>query len=158
MLIMKMMVMISSLIFMIKTPMSLGILLLIQTSLSTILVAKIMDSSWMALIIFLMLIGGLMILFMYMSSISSNEKFSPKIMMAMLLLMVLNPMEELYSESQINDLMKFNMSMDTISLTKIYNKKTIMITIMMFMYMLLAMIVVTKIVKIYKGPLRSRNF
>nr|YP_010432000.1 NADH dehydrogenase subunit 6 [Abrus yunshanensis]USS62535.1 NADH dehydrogenase subunit 6 [Abrus yunshanensis] len=158
MIIVKIMMMISSSIFLIKTPMSLGILLLIQTSVSTILMAKIMESSWLAMIIFLMLIGGLMILFMYMSSISSNEKFSPKIMMIMLTFTIMLPMEELFSESQINDTMKSNMCMDMISLTKIYNKKTMMITVMMFLYMFLAMIVVTKIIKIYKGPLRSRNF
>nr|YP_010272339.1 NADH dehydrogenase subunit 6 [Scaphoideus maculatus]UKE80310.1 NADH dehydrogenase subunit 6 [Scaphoideus maculatus] len=152
----KIMMFITSLISTLKTPMSMGILLLIQTTMSTILISKLISSSWMAMIIFLMLIGGLLILFMYMSSIASNEKFTPNIMMIFPMAFFILPMEELISETQMNDKLQTFTFNESMTLMKIYNKKTMLITIMMFMYLLLAMISVTMIIKIYKGPLRSK--
>nr|YP_010272391.1 NADH dehydrogenase subunit 6 [Phlogothamnus polymaculatus]UKE80388.1 NADH dehydrogenase subunit 6 [Phlogothamnus polymaculatus] len=156
MLIIKMMMLISTSISFLKTPMSMGVMLLMQTMLSTIILAKMMSSSWMSMIIFLMLIGGLLILFMYMSSIASNEKFKPNISMMIMLLSIAIPLEEMMSTIQLNDTQENLMGIETFTLTKIYNMKTMMITIMMFLYLLLAMIAVTKIIKIYKGPLRSK--
>nr|ATF28614.1 NADH dehydrogenase subunit 6 [Norvellina sp. EMHAU-15062816] len=157
-LLIKMMMLIASIINMMKTPMSMGILLLSQTFMLTLLISKMMENSWMAMIIFLMFIGGLLILFTYMSSIASNEKFKPNFMLMLVLILVSLPLEEMIMEIQIHELSQFYSNKETITLTKIYNKKTMMITVMMFMYMLLSMIVVTKIVKTYKGPLRSMTY
>nr|ASM41870.1 NADH dehydrogenase subunit 6 [Scaphoideus nigrivalveus] len=156
MMVIKLMMLMVSYIPFMKTPMSMGILLLIQTTMATILITKIMTSSWMAMIIFLMLIGGLLILFMYMSSIASNEKFSPNMFMIFPFITMIFPLEDMMSDTQMNEkLFSFTMN-ESITLMKIYNKKTIMITVMMFMYLLLAMISVTKIIKIHMGPLRSK--
>nr|ASM41857.1 NADH dehydrogenase subunit 6 [Scaphoideus maai] len=155
-LVIKLMMLIVSYTTMMKTPMSMGIMLLVQTTLCTIFITKILTSSWMAMIIFLMLIGGLLILFMYMSSIASNEKFTPNMMMIMPLLLILIYMEEMNSEIQMNDKMfSFTMN-ESISLMKIYNKKTLMITVMLFTYLFLVMISITSIIKLHKGPLRSK--
>nr|YP_009713619.1 NADH dehydrogenase subunit 6 [Paramacrosteles nigromaculatus]QGG46177.1 NADH dehydrogenase subunit 6 [Paramacrosteles nigromaculatus] len=153
----KLMITISTTIMFLKTPMSMGVMLIIQTTLSTLVLSKIMPSSWMPMIIFLMMIGGLLILFMYMSSIASNEKFTPNFkMLAFLFLLAIIPMEEMYMEIQINESQTLFISVESMSMSKIYNKKMLMITMLMFIYLLLAMIVVTKIIKIYKGPLRSK--
>nr|YP_010272378.1 NADH dehydrogenase subunit 6 [Mimotettix multispinosus]UKE80375.1 NADH dehydrogenase subunit 6 [Mimotettix multispinosus] len=154
--IMKLMMLISTTISMLNTPMTMGVLLLIQTSLSTILIAKTMTSSWMPMIIFLMLIGGLLILFMYMSSIASNEKFKPNMYIILLMFIMILPVEEFHSEIQMNEKLINPIMSESITLIKIYNKKTLMITIMVFLYLLLAMISITSIIKIYKGPLRSK--
>nr|YP_010272352.1 NADH dehydrogenase subunit 6 [Parascaphoidella transversa]UKE80336.1 NADH dehydrogenase subunit 6 [Parascaphoidella transversa] len=156
MIMLKFMLMISSVIPILSTPMSMGIFLLIQTSISTMLMAKLMVSSWMPMIMFLMLIGGLLILFMYMSSIASNEKFKPTLMFFLFFTLMLIPFEEMMSENQMNDIQQWNFPIESITLLKIYNKKTMAITIMVFLYLLLAMISVTKIIKIYSGPLRSK--
>nr|ASM41883.1 NADH dehydrogenase subunit 6 [Scaphoideus varius] len=151
----KLMISISSSIPMLKTPMSMGILLLIQTTLTTILISKLFSSSWMAMTIFLMLIGGLLILFMYMSSIASNEKFTPNIYMMLPFMFIIIPMEELLCETQMNEKLTMFVPNESITLMKIYNKKSMLITILMFLYLLLTMISVSSIIKIYKGPLRS---
>lgn len=44
---------------------------------------------------------------------------------------------------------------ETTSISKIYNKKYIILTILIFIYLLITIIVISKIIKIYKGPLRS---
>nr|ATG83172.1 NADH dehydrogenase subunit 6 [Alobaldia tobae] len=156
-LLIKMSLMITSSILMLKTPMSMGILLLVQTTISTLIISKVLSYSWLSMIMFLMFVGGLLILFMYMSSIASNEKFKPNMKIMILLIIMTLPMEELMSEMQHNEnFNNLNIMQESISLTKIYNKKTLMITILMFMYMFLTMIVVTSIIKIFKGPLRAK--
>lgn len=66
------------------------------------------------------------------------------------------PLEELLAESQINDNINFFCINENLTFSKIYNKKTILVTIIIFMYIFLSIVVITKIVKIYKGPLRSK--
>nr|YP_010757436.1 NADH dehydrogenase subunit 6 [Leofa pulchella]WEU77779.1 NADH dehydrogenase subunit 6 [Leofa pulchella] len=148
---------ISTMILFMKTPMSMGILLLIQTIICTMLMSGIMNTSWMPMIMFLMFIGGLLILFMYMSSIASNEKFTPNYkLMGILLMMMILPFEEMMNELKMNESINSFLSKESISMMKIYNKKTMMITVLMFMYMFLAMIVVTSVISIHKGPLRAK--
>nr|UKE80349.1 NADH dehydrogenase subunit 6 [Melanetettix sp. n. XTW-2022a] len=153
---MKIMIMVSSYIPLMKTPMSLGMLLLMQTFLSTILLVKMLTSSWMTMIMFLMLVGGLLILFMYMSSIASNEKFKMNILMVTGMFILIMPMEELMLDNQIMESQETLTLMEKMAMSKIYNKKGMIITLFTFCYLLLTMIAVTKIVKIYKGPLRSK--
>nr|YP_010502872.1 NADH dehydrogenase subunit 6 [Doratura homophyla]UXD78636.1 NADH dehydrogenase subunit 6 [Doratura homophyla] len=154
----KILMMISTTIIFLKTPMSMGTLLLIQTTLSAMLLSKIMLTSWVSMIMFLMFIGGLLILFMYMSSIASNEKFKLNFkLLTIMLLFFMIPMEEMLIESQMNDLMENFTKTEYLSLNKIYNKKTLMITVLMFMYMFLTMISVTSIINIFKGPLRAKK-
>nr|YP_010610886.1 NADH dehydrogenase subunit 6 [Nabicerus dentimus]WAP91707.1 NADH dehydrogenase subunit 6 [Nabicerus dentimus] len=157
--IMKIMLMMISMLPMMKTPMTMGVMLMTQTMLMTMLMNKMMTTSWMTMITFLMMIGGLLILFIYMSSIASNEKF--KINMKMMIITVITVMmtEEMIQDMQINETQNIiNIEyMEQLSLNKLYNKKSMMITLIMVLYLLLTMIVVTKLVKHYEGPLRSKN-
>nr|ARA91005.1 NADH dehydrogenase subunit 6 [Hishimonoides recurvatis] len=156
MMVMKMMMYISTMILMLKTPMSMGVMLLIQTMMCTIIMTTISTTSWMPMIMFLMLIGGLMILFMYMSSIASNEKFSPNIFAFLTMLILILPFENMLTEELMQDKLESIIVKESMSMMKIYNVKTMMITVMLFLYLLLCMIAVMKILKIYKGPLRSK--
>nr|YP_010478257.1 NADH dehydrogenase subunit 6 [Nesophrosyne haleakala]UVI59701.1 NADH dehydrogenase subunit 6 [Nesophrosyne haleakala] len=157
-LLMKVMIMISSYTLMLKTPMSMGIMLLILTTTSTILMTQVLTTAWIPMVMFLMLVGGLLILFMYMSSIASNEKFTTNIfLMTIPILTLMMPLEEMMIELMMTEtLASSTMLIDNTSMIKIYNKKTFVITTLMFMYLLLSMIVVTKIIKIFSGPLRSK--
>nr|YP_009439686.1 NADH dehydrogenase subunit 6 [Yanocephalus yanonis]ATG83159.1 NADH dehydrogenase subunit 6 [Yanocephalus yanonis] len=152
----KILMLISTLISIVKTPLSMGILLLLQTTIATMLISYTSKSSWMSMIMFLMFVGGLLIIFMYMSSIASNEKFSPNFKLMILMLMVLIPSEDLLWDTQMNDQLTNFTNNEMIALTKIFNKKTFGLTIMMFMYMFTTMITITNIIKIHSGPLRSK--
>nr|YP_011018099.1 NADH dehydrogenase subunit 6 [Bhatia longiradiata]WQH58297.1 NADH dehydrogenase subunit 6 [Bhatia longiradiata] len=156
MFLMKSMLVISTTIFLMNTPMTMGVMLLVQTFISTIFMAKMMSSSWLMMILFMMMVGGLLILFMYMSSIASNEKFKSNFMMIVLLIILMIPIEELIFDVQMKDGLKCITSVESLTLLKIYNKKVLFITLFLFCYLLLTMVVVTKIIKIYKGPLRSK--
>nr|UQS80548.1 NADH dehydrogenase subunit 6 [Convexana sp. 1 JW-2022a] len=156
-LILKMMMMNSAMIILLKNPMSMGLMLLIQTMLMILLMNKIIISSWFSMITFLMMIGGLLIIISYMSSISSNEKFKFKMNLTIIITFMLILMDEM-QENQINENQEilFYKSIEQLSMIKLYNKKTFMLTIMLINYLLLTMIIVSKIVKHYQGPLRSK--
>nr|YP_010835908.1 NADH dehydrogenase subunit 6 [Apphia rufipenna]WGC89427.1 NADH dehydrogenase subunit 6 [Apphia rufipenna] len=157
MIIMKVMIVISMMIMWLKNPMSMGIMLLLQTMMSILFLNKILISSWFVMITFLMMIGGLLIIITYMSSVSSNEKFSFNMNLTLMIMILLIITDEL-TENQIdeNQNMIFISNFEQISMMKLYNNKSFLLTVMLVNYLILTMIVVTKIVKHYKGPLRSK--
>nr|APX40392.1 NADH dehydrogenase subunit 6 [Cryptocephalus schaefferi] len=71
----SMILMASILCCLMKHPLTLGSVLLIQTILIALLTGLLSLNFWFSYIIFLVMIGGLLILFVYMTSIASNEKF-----------------------------------------------------------------------------------
>uniref|UniRef100_UPI003002FB79 NADH dehydrogenase subunit 6 n=1 Tax=Limassolla dispunctata TaxID=3019670 RepID=UPI003002FB79 len=155
---MKIMIINASIIPILKTPMSLGFMLILQTTTTILFMNKIMESSWFVMITFLMMIGGLLILFTYMSSIASNEKFKTKLKISFILVIALLVSDDMIMQNQIKESLVLNklFTLD-LSLMKIYNNKSMMLTIMLILYLLLTMISVTKMVKHYKGPLRNIN-
>nr|YP_010737657.1 NADH dehydrogenase subunit 6 [Themus regalis]WEQ71794.1 NADH dehydrogenase subunit 6 [Themus regalis] len=56
-------------------PISMGLNLLAQTIVISLTTGLMALNFWMSFLIFLVMIGGMLILFMYMTSIASNEKF-----------------------------------------------------------------------------------
>lgn len=139
----------------IKTPISIGVLLFLQTSLTTLFISRNINSSWTAIIIFIIFIGGLLILFIYMRRIACNEKFKLNLKFLIFILILIIPTEELIGEFQLNEMENKYVVNESIVFRKIYNKKSNLITIIIFIYIFLTIVVVTKIVKIYCGPLRS---
>nr|WRQ18170.1 NADH dehydrogenase subunit 6 [Igerna sp.] len=155
---MKIMLITSTMTLIIKTPMSMGILLLTQTMLAIMLMNKLTTSSWFIMITFLMMIGGLLILFTYMSSIASNEKFKLNMKPFMLLMILITMSDELIIEHQIKENQEFmEQKMEKMSMSKMYSK-TMMMTMMMVLYLLLSMIVIAKMVKHHEGPLRAKTY
>nr|WLW10972.1 NADH dehydrogenase subunit 6 [Arboridia sp. 1 NZ-2023a] len=153
---MKFMVMISSMLPFMKNPMSMGLLLMLQTMIMIMFMNKIMYTSWFAMITFLMMIGGLLIIFSYMSSIASNEKFKVKFNLMLIILIMMIIIDELILDYQINEKQQINLTTSSdLSLIKIYNYKSMYMTIMLVLYLLITMISISKIVKHHEGPLRS---
>lgn len=59
-----------------KHPLSIGLILLIQTVLSCLICRFYLSSYLFSYILYLIFVGGMLILFIYISRIASNEKFS----------------------------------------------------------------------------------
>nr|YP_010610912.1 NADH dehydrogenase subunit 6 [Seasogonia rosea]WAP91746.1 NADH dehydrogenase subunit 6 [Seasogonia rosea] len=154
----KIMIIMITLVPFLKNPMTMGIILLIQTTLMTMLMNKMMLTSWFSMITFLMMVGGLLILFTYMSSIASNEKFKFKLNLTLTIIIMIIVMDELLNENQANENQSFMMkTTETTSMIKLYNKKSMIITMMLVLYLMLTMIIISKIVKHHEGPLRSKT-
>nr|WMX20530.1 NADH dehydrogenase subunit 6 [Leucoptera malifoliella] len=167
----NMIMMISILIFFMKTPLSLGMLIIIQTSLICLMLGMIINSYWFSYILFMVFIGGMLILFIYVSSIASNEIFSfQKFLLFTLMFMFLSINFYLYNKFNLNN---FNMNYEMHPLnynfihmnyeyklnnSKMYNNNMWMMMNMLIIYLFITLIAVIKIININYGPLRSTNY
>nr|AJG02579.1 NADH dehydrogenase subunit 6 [Hypaurotis quercus] len=166
------MIFISIIMFFINHPLSMGMLILIQTLLLCLVSGMLINTYWFSYILFLTFSGGLLVLFIYVSSIASNElfKFSLKnkllmmIYFSIILLLSFFFMKNLYwinmmiNEEMLNffNLFFYN-NYNNINLTKLYNEQTYLLMMMMIIYLFITLIAVVKITNIFFGPLRSIN-
>nr|YP_010352255.1 NADH dehydrogenase subunit 6 [Reticulitermes luofunicus]UOL50349.1 NADH dehydrogenase subunit 6 [Reticulitermes luofunicus] len=144
-----------------KHPLAMGMMLLLQTMMTCMISGTMYKSFWFSYILFMIMIGGMLVLFMYMTSLASNEMFYPTSKM-MMTAMVLSPtMMYLMPDQTNNKEMNTHESTteDEIMMTTLtmYNQIPGMMTIMLVMYMLLTLIVVVNIINISSGPLRHTN-
>nr|YP_010309766.1 NADH dehydrogenase subunit 6 [Lagorina sericea]UMR54883.1 NADH dehydrogenase subunit 6 [Lagorina sericea] len=156
-----------SIVFMTLThPLSLGITLLIQTLLISLMSGKLCYNFWFSYILFLIMVGGMLILFIYMTSIASNEKFIMKIKsMLPSMIMILSLSSPLFimfvSDSETKNTMVTSITNFSPSLPVSMIKYTtfplgIMLTFMII-YLFITLIAIVKIIDTKMGPLRSKN-
>nr|ALO76530.1 NADH deshydrogenase subunit 6 [Scydmaeninae sp. 840218] len=146
---------VSTIMFMImKHPLSMGMNLLMQIIIITLITGNTINFWWFSYITFLIMIGGMMVLFIYMTSIASNEKFKMNFKLPLVILMV-----SVINTNLMNYKMKINETLiyeePIISITKFFCFPSNLIMAMMIIYLLITLIAVVKIVSIKTGPLRS---
>nr|YP_009176699.1 NADH dehydrogenase subunit 6 [Anopheles epiroticus]ALJ02420.1 NADH dehydrogenase subunit 6 [Anopheles epiroticus] len=163
---------IMSFIFMqMKHPLSMGLMLLIQTFLTCLITGIYVKSFWFSYILFLIFLGGMLILFIYVTSLSSNEMFSMSFKLTMFSMIIFSMFMimflildktmieqfimnmEMEKLSMVNNLMNENI----LSLNKMYNFPTNLITLLLINYLFLTLLVTVKITKKFYGPLRPMN-
>nr|AFU50280.1 NADH dehydrogenase subunit 6 [Donacia distincta] len=165
---MLMIMMLCSIMFLfMKHPLSLGFILLVQTILIALSTGLMNYNFWFSYILFLIMIGGMLILFIYMTSIASNEKFkfSSNLMMMFMFMFMLLISLNMISESF---LMNLNMNISEISqqfnllnFNKNFNKYLYFpsnkITYMIIIFLFITLIVTNKLTSFNMGPLRQSN-
>nr|YP_003204835.1 NADH dehydrogenase subunit 6 [Macrogyrus oblongus]ACO92548.1 NADH dehydrogenase subunit 6 [Macrogyrus oblongus] len=154
-----------------KHPLSMGFILLIQTIIISMITGFMTYSYWFSYILFLIMLGGMLVLFIYMTSLASNELFSYSSKLSMTIFffilifitlfliidkMNLIPMIKNSSFMEMNNSIMFMKNELLVSLNKIYNKPNFMITIILINYLFLTLIAVVKITNINQGPLRQK--
>nr|YP_010527061.1 NADH dehydrogenase subunit 6 [Callambulyx tatarinovii]UXR12398.1 NADH dehydrogenase subunit 6 [Callambulyx tatarinovii] len=163
------MIMLSMMMYFLNHPLSMGFMILSQTMLTCMLSGMLIKTYWFSYILFLTFLGGLLVLFIYVSSIASNEMFSSsnnmKIIFFLLIFILifiqlfflknLNWMN-LNNNSDMNNffnLMFFN-NENKINLNKLYNNYSSMLMLMLIIYLFITLIAIVKITNIFYGPLR----
>nr|YP_002265572.1 NADH dehydrogenase subunit 6 [Priasilpha obscura]ACF35118.1 NADH dehydrogenase subunit 6 [Priasilpha obscura] len=146
-------------------PLSFGLILLIQTILISMITGNMSLNYWYSYMLMLIMVGGMLILFMYMTSIASNEKFkfSFKLMIFMLLsaiimsmlLMIDHYFLNFFSLNE-NMIKQDNFSYFYISMNKYLNFPSIIIFLTIIIYLFITLIAVVKITNINYGPLRQK--
>nr|AVN68351.1 NADH dehydrogenase subunit 6 [Euphyllodromia sp. Z257] len=155
--------MILSLIFMqINHPLAMGLMMLFQTMLIMMITGLMYHSFWFPYTMFLIFIGGLMVLFIYVTTLASNEMFnlSMKVMFMSMFIFMMYYFLVFKNFKLNNQEMLMFMNSNNILYTpmmKLYNMPTNNITILMASYLFLTLIAVIKIINIFKGPLRKMN-
>nr|YP_010373808.1 NADH dehydrogenase subunit 6 [Harmostica fulvicornis]UPI55335.1 NADH dehydrogenase subunit 6 [Harmostica fulvicornis] len=140
--------MLSFLIIFTNHPIMMGMIIIIQTFNIAVIMNLMIKSFWFSYIIVIIMLSGMLVLFIYMASITSNKMMKPSMTLMMTSIII--------------------SYMITSTLT-IYNNKTWLLmtinkmfsssnnlTMTMIIYLLITMIIVSKIVMINKGPLRSK--
>nr|AMN09013.1 NADH dehydrogenase subunit 6 [Cylindrotoma sp. ZK-2016] len=154
-----------------KHPLSMGLTLLIQTFMLCLITGFYSKTFWFSYVLFLIFMGGMLVLFIYVTTLASNEMFSLSLNLmiwtiamifsssfiimlldlTMIQTMLMN-MEMMLNESTINYLPE-----NSLNLNKLYNFPTNMITLMMINYLFLTLIIIVKITNNFYGPLRQKN-
>nr|YP_009763125.1 NADH dehydrogenase subunit 6 [Cryptalaus larvatus]QIR63637.1 NADH dehydrogenase subunit 6 [Cryptalaus larvatus] len=147
-------------------PLSMGLILLIQTTLIAMITGLMSHNFWFSYILFMIMIGGMLVLFIYMTSVASNEKFmfSNKISILLFvtittttLIMLISDQFILYQNSVNMDLMNSSTNVTYyLSMSKYLNFPLNSWMISLIIYLLLALIAVVKITNITYGPLRQK--
>nr|YP_010240838.1 NADH dehydrogenase subunit 6 [Calohilara tibetensis]QTG40246.1 NADH dehydrogenase subunit 6 [Calohilara tibetensis] len=163
---------ISSFIFMqMNHPLAMGLMLLIQTLFICLITGLLTKSFWFSYILFLIFLGGMLVLFIYVTSLASNEMFSMsmKLMMnCLIMFLMMNMLFMMMDKMQIisflmnNDMnsidnMNSFINENTLNLNKLYNYPTNLITLLLINYLLITLIAIVKITNVFYGPLRLMN-
>nr|QCC24966.1 NADH dehydrogenase subunit 6 [Bactrocera dorsalis] len=163
---------ISSLIFIqMNHPLAMGLMLLIQTLQICLITGLMAKSFWFSYVLFLIFLGGMLVLFIYVTSLASNEMFSLSMKLTTICMMIMLTttliaafLDKMSTSSFIQNLemqplYNFNLTVseNSLSLHKLYNYSTNFITILLMNYLLITLIAVVKITKLFYGPLRQMN-
>nr|YP_010261330.1 NADH dehydrogenase subunit 6 [Libellula quadrimaculata]UIB40237.1 NADH dehydrogenase subunit 6 [Libellula quadrimaculata] len=145
-------------------PMNMGIILLMQTIMMSILMGLMSYTSWFSYILFLVFLGGMLVLFIYMTSIASNEifmshSFITSIITIMVILMIslLMLMDPFMTILPVSEQFMDNTNSPNLIMTPLYNNPFSSITVFMVLYLFLTLIVIVSLTKFNKGPLRPMN-
>nr|YP_009045971.1 NADH dehydrogenase subunit 6 [Engaeus sericatus]CDR98467.1 NADH dehydrogenase subunit 6 [Engaeus sericatus] len=155
-----------SLIFSFLThPLSMGITLLIQTIMICLLTGLFNPCFWFSYILFLIFLGGMLILFIYVASLASNETFKLHLFWTTLLTVSLilsfcllwsDPLslvtDFFFSSSETIFQTKMNFSLTSTS--ALFSTPSYCLTSFMVIYLLFMLLVVVKIISLSSGPLR----
>nr|AEP27530.1 NADH dehydrogenase subunit 6 [Larinus turbinatus] len=145
-------------------PLSLGCILLIQTILISLSSGFIYYNFWFSYILFLIMIGGMLVMFIYMTSIASNEKFKlPKKMMIFCMFMsttltLIILFSDNFFNSMLMNIYNLNQSMQFYNFTfnKFFNVPNMQMMIFLMIYLLITLIATVKIVGKNFGTLRQK--
>nr|UXR12268.1 NADH dehydrogenase subunit 6 [Theretra clotho] len=160
----------SMMMYFMNHPLSMGMMILIQTLMTCLLSGMLIKTYWFSYILFLTFLGGLLVLFIYVSSIASNEMFflsnNMKMMFMMMLFMMMMTQIMFYknlnwmnliNNSEMNNLLNFFFfnNENKINMNKLYNNNSSMLMLMLIIYLFITLIAIVKITNIFFGPLRT---
>nr|QLD97086.1 NADH dehydrogenase subunit 6 [Secretargas transgariepinus] len=144
---MKITTMISILFLMSTHPMTMIFMMIMMTMTIAFLMYSMMKSLWFALILILLLLGGMMILFIYVVSLTPNEKFIFKkwtfFIMILPLTMKIKILNLFLLEKK--NILIFNMD------------KNSMLLIFITIFLLLTLVAIMKLINSSLAPLRLKN-
>ena len=135
---------------MISHPISLGIIIII-IALNIGIWAFYIVYSWFMYLLVLVFLGGVIVLIIYMSTLSANEKFSPNSIYAGTLIFC-TPVFLSSSNLLISPYITDNINI----ITHIYESKNVSILSYLMVYLLITLVCVVKLVKFEEGPLIKR--
>lgn len=149
---------------MLSHPISIGLLILLQTLLIAIFTGAQSNNFWFSYILFLVFLGGILILFSYITRLVANQTFKfssfiPWIILVTRIFIITSPLIMKIWNWNFSSLNIFDPSVPShfafTHFSKLYLTYRARITIFLALLLLLSLIVVVNLIKLDKGPLRS---
>lgn len=147
-----------------KHPLILGLILIIQTVLISLFIGLISQTFWFSYILFLIIIGGILILFIYTISFIFNKIFVQKFNIKTYLIIIIIFILLLFINKSIflnNFELNLNINNHSIqesiyNLIKLYNFPINLLNLIIINYLFFLLIVVVKITNFFYGPIRIK--
>nr|YP_009472892.1 NADH dehydrogenase subunit 6 [Acanthaspis ruficeps]AST10096.1 NADH dehydrogenase subunit 6 [Acanthaspis ruficeps] len=160
-----MLIALSIMFTMLTHPMSMGMIMIMQTLFISMTTGIMINMFWFSYILVITMLSGILVLFIYMASIASNEKFktSTKMMMYFMSSIILSSISLLFvdqlEKSSMWSTSKKEMvcNEQVLSLIKLFNSHNMSMTIIVITYLFFTMIVISYVVEVSEGPLRSKS-
>nr|QQQ88929.1 NADH dehydrogenase subunit 6 [Hyalella franciscae] len=142
-----------------STPLSLGALVVVFSFFVSMSMFLLCPSPWFSFLLFMLFLSGMMIIFIYVSSLASNELHFYSPYFFILGLFWVSP---IFLKNEMNKLMFMNelsvASMDNYFIMhKMYSFSVCLFTMVMIVYLLITLIVVVKNSTMVEAPLRSKK-
>nr|YP_009379196.1 NADH dehydrogenase subunit 6 [Kiwa tyleri]ARQ27019.1 NADH dehydrogenase subunit 6 [Kiwa tyleri] len=159
----------SLIFFNLSHPLAMGLTLLVQTTLISITSGLVNKTFWFSYLLFLIFLGGMLVLFIYVSSLASNEQFILNnyflfiiFFLLLLFLFFFFMMDPLLLNNKIqisysSFIYPLNSSMLSELTSTLYNSPSMMLTLFIISYLLLTLLIIVKIMMIFSSPLQLSN-
>jgi len=148
--------MVRRVIFTASHPIIIIILTIAQTLTICLIIWMAQPSAWFAYILFLIFIGGIIVLFIYITSLASNEKFELKLITNQI---KTGQVTLLASAAILLTTLTFKAEVTTTSIfaqiLPIFSSLISQATVLIISYLLVTLIVAVKISRKIEGPLRN---
>ncbi len=145
---------ISIILFTSSTPLSLGVWIFLLAILLAAL-TRLLTFSWLRFLLFLIFIGGLLVIFSYFVAIQPNQQLKitklPITVIALILIVSLQEKNIIINPSTI-------IAEPTPSIIILYSPHLIPLLLILALILLLALIIVVKVSQINRGPLRPFKY
>nr|QGZ09937.1 NADH dehydrogenase subunit 6 [Eisenia nordenskioldi nordenskioldi] len=135
-------------LYLAATPIILGVNILAMALLLSLVFASFM-SSWFAFLIFLIYVGGMLVMFAYFLALTPNQQMNSNNLLYILIFMVILSLLTYSSHIKPPMLSTFNQGNSLL-----YFKYTAPMLIILALILLFTMVVVVKLSALSKGPLR----
>nr|ALO76297.1 NADH deshydrogenase subunit 6 [Sinoxylon sp. SIN01] len=151
----------STLMLWTRHPLTMAVLLMVNTCILALLTGLMNLTYWYSFMLFMIMIGGMLVLIIYMTTVASNEmleslmKSSPLILGMVIICLVSPDLLEMNSSTINFDVatpgMKYNFS-----LSKYISTEHLPITFMLINYLFITLIGIVKITSLKQGSLRQK--
>nr|YP_010564893.1 NADH dehydrogenase subunit 6 [Pallenopsis patagonica]UZA61348.1 NADH dehydrogenase subunit 6 [Pallenopsis patagonica] len=146
-----------------KSPLMMVFLILIQTIILSLMINLLHNLFWMSYILILIFLGGMLVIFIYIASLTSNEKmkwsinkntFLIKMTMLILIWLFMMNQNEIMTSHNWNNMS--NISKPIMAMNKMYMNNMMMNTLFLATFLMITLFIIVKISNLNKGPLRKK--
>lgn len=137
-------------------PLSIGIILIVQTIIIAFFSGIFLPSFWYSYILILVFIGGLLVLFIYVSTLASNEQINITPPYLIMMITTLALLFLIFSSNPRKMFILTDNFQDNFTFSWIFSSPFIYLSLFLIIYLFIVLVAVVKITKFWGGSLRPQ--